>query len=189
MRRTLAAAALLLAACSGGDAAATSTTTTSTPPPPALAPGAVRFGDPSVPVVLEIPPLWRVATPRAGTAAVFYAPSDNNLVAERVTVGLADDQGEFTVTAVAELAATALASEYGPGSILATSTDTVGSDERPAEVIEFRWETSREEGTATQWLVEAGGQFVALTFYVDPAEPELYRPAVDRLLTTAVFEP
>jgi hypothetical protein len=188
MKRILTVVVLILAACGGDEVASELDSTTTVPPNTTVASGTIRFSDPSVPVVLEIPELWREGKAPIGIAAAFYAPSDDNAVSERLTVGVVDDEGEFTLAAVAVLVSNGIAERQGPNAVLSTSTTTIGTDDRPAEVIRYNFRLGSERSIATTWLAEAAGQIVAITFYADPENPVLYTDLVDQVLATAEFE-
>jgi hypothetical protein len=186
---------VLVAGCAGGDqsestvdevattpTAAPEVSTVATTSAPELLPGVVSAGA----IEVDVPELWRtVGSPPEGAGAAIYAPSDNNMVAERVLLTAVPLDAAATDASLVERAINELEDHFVAVAALGTARIQVGTDARPAQQVRFTWEQPREAGVGWRWVIPAETELIYVTFLADISEPQLYLGLVEELLATA----
>lgn len=196
---SVAAFAVLIAACGGDDgASATATLHTTGAPTTILDTVAPSTTAAFVPEVITdrlevdglrltgIPRLWRIVTaPPEGAQAAVYAPSDNNMVAERLLLKAVPLDPTAAGAEHVEDASNELEDHFVDVVVLGTAQATIGPDRVPAQQIRFTWEQPREAGLGWRWVVATDTTLVFITYLADLSEPGLYIDVVQELLDTA----
>lgn len=195
----LLAAWIVLSGCSSSEADSTSTTPTvaerstergtpstvpgTTPPPAATFPGFATWDDPDLPLVLDLPMVWRTPIgPPPGLDAVFFVPSDNNRTAERLTLTVEPRQGAASLDIYADEWVRRAPEIYADFFLHERRESAVGA--LNAAVVRFEARFDGVFADHTVWIVVTDEHVVLFAFIADFAEPGLYLPEVERILST-----
>jgi hypothetical protein len=155
---------------------------TTTPPAAGVVGGSIDVGE----IKLRIPAQWRgVTAPPEGAAAAVYAPSDNNLVAERLLVATRPLDATATAAELIEQATNDLEDHFVAIAVQTTSQASIGVDRVPSQQIQFTWEQATEAGVGWRWVASADTELIYVTFLADLSEPALYLNLVQEMLDTA----
>jgi hypothetical protein len=196
---TALALALVVGACGDGDVgdddtstipgdAPASTDAITTAGPSAAPPVGETWNLDGIEIELDQPALWRaVGSPPEGADAAAYAPSDNNVVAERLLVKTMPLDSSASLAERVEAATDDLEANYDVALFLEATDTVVGVDRVPAQQIRFTWESGIEAGVGWRWIFPADTQLIYITFLADLSEPSLYLLEVQDALLSAVI--
>ena len=188
----LALAILILAGCGGDstestvDDSATATTSAAAATTAAYLPFLFEDFIGTDEIRLEVPSLWRTVTePPEGSTTAIYAPSDNNVVAERLLLTSVPLDSTSSTAEHVERATNDLEAHFEAIVILDTSQTLVGTDGTPAQRIRFTWEQPREAGVGWRWVLRADTELIFITYLADLSEPQLYLAVIEDMLDSA----